>query len=608
MHLKSLAALCGLIYARGLMAAASADTYLDEIVVTATRTAVPLTELTTDVTVLRAGEIRRSGASTLGELLQSQPGIEISASGGPGSQSSVFLRGANANHTLILVDGMRINSATVGTTALEHLPLAQIERIEILRAPASSLYGADALGGVVQVFTRASHGKAGPTGEAGAGSFGTYRASAGYRLNTAHTHAGIHLGYSRSDGYNATRPTAWNFNPDDDGYRNLSGSVHLQHDLAAGHSLAINGFSSQGRTQFDSNATGDDIQEQTLASYALTSLNQIAKRWHSSLRLGGSEDEVRDLSNATRFKTLQRQYEWQNEVVLGPGSLMLGVSRIEQRVFSTTAYSRTRRVTQSYQAGYLLSMDRHALQLNLRHDDDDQFGEQATGFLSYGYRLSPAWRMTASGGTAFKAPTFNDLYWPASAFFIGNPDLRPEKSVSRELGLRWNAAGSEFSATLFDNRIKDLIAYTYLPPPGVPTMVNVNRARIRGLSLHGQTRWSEWTLKASLDLQTPEDALNGKQLARRAQRHGSLEVSRRLGEWDLRTQLIGASHRYDDAANTTRLGGYGLVNLALDRRLDQTWEVAIQLNNVLDKQYELVRGYNTPDRNLFIALRYQPLP
>lgn len=608
MRLTLPAVVCGLYFAAPLHAADANPVYLDEIVVTATRTPVPLLDLTTDVTVLRSSDIRNSAAATLTQLLQYQPGVEITASGGPGSQSSVFLRGANANHTLILVDGMRLNSATVGSTALEHIPLSQIERIEILRAPASSLYGADALGGVMQIFTRAGRGKAGPHGEVGLGSYGSHLASAGYRLDSGTTRGGIHLGYSRTDGFNATTPAAWNYNADDDGYRNLSGSLQFEHDLASGHSLGVNFFTADGRSHFDSNPTGDAILEQGLSSLALTSLNQFSDAWHSTLRIGGSEDELRDLSNATRFRTRQLQLDWQNEVRLPLGSLSVGTSRIEQHVSSSTAYSRSRRDTQSFLAGYLLDLDRHSLQLNLRHDDDEQFGGQGSGFASYGYRLTPGWRLTAGAGTAFKAPTFNDLYWPASAFFVGNPDLKPERSVGRELGIRWRHGDSQLLATVFDNRIKDLIAYIYLPPPDTPTMVNVNRARIRGLALQASTHLGEWRLKANLTFQDPKDATTDHLLARRAQRHGSVELARRLGPWEVRALVRGVSHRYDDAANTVRLAGYGLVELAADYEVDKHWRLGARLNNALDKQYELVRGYNSANRNFFLTLSYQPLP
>lgn len=598
---KTLLALyCGMLWHASAYSVDTDARVLDDIVVTASRVPTSISDLNADVSVVRDAEIRQAGARSLGELLQSQPGIEITAQGGLGSQSGLFIRGANSNHTLILLDGMRVNSATVGLTAVEHIPLDQIERIEILRGPASSLYGADAIGGVVQVFTRAGTDRTGPWVTAGAGGFGTYSLNAGLAHRLGDTRLGLSLGRIISDGFDATQPDSFGHEPDDDGYRNNNASLRLAHALSPGHRLEIQGFVADARTEFDAGAGTDAQQDQTLSTYALTSRNRILPAWESTLRLGQSRDKLRDLNTDTRFETRQDQFQWQNDLRLPVGELLLALERTEQEVSGSTAYTVDARDVDAALLGYRLQHGNHVWQLNLRHDDDSQFGGHSTGSLAYGYRLTPEWRLTLSGGTAFKAPTFNDLHWPVTPWYRGNPDLDPERSRSGEIGLSWERGEHTFSARYFQNRIEDLIAYVF------PSMQNVREARIEGLSLYGQTRLGGWRLAASLDLQSPEDADTGKRLPRRAREHGSLRLSRELGAWDLRAELVATGKRYDDLANTRALDAYAVVNLGADYRLARDVRLTASLNNVFDEQYELAGGYNTPDRYFFLGLQYQP--
>jgi vitamin B12 transporter len=581
-------------------AAAADSPLLDDIVVTASRVPTSMSELASDVGVIRAEAVRAAGARSLTEFLQGQPGIEITAQGGLGSQSGLFIRGANSNHTLVLLDGLRVNSASAGLTALEHIPLGQIERIEILRGPASSLYGADAIGGVVQIFTRSGSSRTGPWLEAGAGSFGAYSLTGGYARGVGDTRFALFLGRTASDGFDATRPGTWGHEPDDDGYRNNHSSLRLEHAFTREHRLELHGFLADARTEFDSSPSIDATQKQRLSTQALTSRNRFRPGWESTLRLAQSRDRLRDLSNDTRFETRQDQLQWQNDLRLTVGDLLLALERTEQEVSGSTAYTVDQRDVDAALVGYRVSLGDHAWQLNLRHDDDSQFGGHATGSFTYAYLLGPEWRLNLGYGTAFKAPTFNDLYWPVSPGYQGNPNLDPERSRQGEIGLRWQRGEHALSAHYFQNRVDDLIAYVF------PTMQNVREARIEGLSLRGETRMGGWRLAASLDLQSPEDADTGKRLPRRAREHGSLTISRALGAWDLRAELIAAGTRYDDLDNTRRLDAYALVNLGADYRLGEDLRLSARLNNAFDEQYELAGGYNTPDRNFFIGLQYQP--
>jgi vitamin B12 transporter len=600
MNKTLLAIACGM--ACNTLALAEQDSIylMDEIVVTASRTPMAMTDLVSDVTIIRGEEIREAGATSLTAVLQSQSGIEIAAQGGLGSQSSLFIRGANANHTLVLLDGMRINSATVGLTALEHIPLSQIERIEILRGPASSLYGADAIGGVVQIFTRGGTEGSGPRLEAGVGSFDTYSLSGGYAHADKANQFSLSVGKTASDGFDATKTGTWGHNPDDDGYRNNNASLRFEHAFNADHSLGLNSFIVDTRTEFDSRPNDRDVQKQQLSSLALSSHNRVLPIWESTLQLGESRDKLHDLSSDTRFETRQRQFTWQNDLTLPLGNLLLVLERTEQDVESTTDFTVTERDIDAALIGYQLSLGKHNWQINLRHDNDSQFGGHTTGSAAYGYRLNQDWRLTLSGGTAFKAPTFNDLYWPVDPYYQGNPNLRPEEARNWEIGMNWQRGQHSLSVRYFHNSIEDLIAYVY------PNMENVNEALIEGVTMRADTTAGKWGISASLDLQSPEDANTGNLLPRRAREHGSLKINRKMGAWDARAELIASGSRYDDLANTRKLDAYVLFNLGVDYRLNKDTLISARLNNVFDEQYELAGGYNTSDRNFFIGLNYQP--
>lgn len=578
----------------------------DEIVVTATRISQPIQNLVADISVISAEDIRAAGQSTLAELLQTQPGAEISSNGGPGANASVYLRGANAGHTLVLVDGMRLGSATTGATALENIPLDQIERIEILRGPASHLYGSDAIGGVIQIFTKSGRGAPRANFSAGFGSFNTRSLSGGYGGEVGNTRFSLQAGQTESDGISAYangNPGYVNQNRDKDGYRNTSLALKLAQTVAAGHEIGVNGFASSGRNHYDGyTSTTDYFSDQTLSTFDVYSKNRINESWHSLVRVGTGSDHLDDYSSSKDvFNTDQNQLLWQNDIAAGPGTAILGVERVEQKVSGTTAYAVPSRTIQSYFAGYQARMGNHSIQLNLRDDDNSQFGRHDTGYLGYGYRMSPRWRVGASAGTAFKAPTFNELYWPGS----GNPGLRPERAHNKEASLHYDGGIHHFSAVYFDNQVTNLIAWAQVGGTWLPS--NINKASLRGATLSASTVLGGFRLDANLTLQNPEDGATGKVLINRSREHGALKISRSAGDWNVGGELIFSGERYADAGNTRKMGGYGLVNLTAGRALDKDWSLQARVNNLFDKSYELAQGYGTPGVNVFVGVRYQPV-
>ena len=581
----------------------------DAVVVTATRLPQAQSQTLQPVRVITADDIAKAGQQTLVEVLQAVAGVEIASNGGFGQPSSVFMRGANSSHTLVLVDGMRIGSATLGTTALENIPLNQIERIEVVPGQLSSLYGSDAIGGVIQIFTKSGKYAPSTSVTAGAGTYGTASATAGINRTIGSMDLSLSVGYLGSSGFDATKPGAFGHDPDKDGYRNGNFSGKVAYRLDARNELGLTVFQSDGRTHFDNDPTTDAVNHQTLSAFSVYSSNQITDAWQSILKAG----QGRDKSTTTGvfpsvFGTRQPQYTWQNNIKLGPGTAIAGAEYLVQDVTSDSTFAQNRRTIRSAFTGYLGKSEKHEWQANVRVDDNSQFGSHTTGLLGYAYWLTDELRLRLGAGTAFKAPTFNDLYAiDPTGFFVPNPNLRPETSYSKEAGVNYQTGSHRFSVTYFDNHIDNLIVFVSDPVTFVGTVQNLSSARIRGVELGYQGSVAGFQANAHATFQDPVDDATGAMLPRRAKEFGSVGASRASGPWILGGEVVASSARFDQAgeAEGTRMHGYALLNLTVAYVINREWSIRGRWNNVLDRQYELAQNFNTPGSNVFIAVQYQ---
>ena len=579
----------------------------DEVVVTAARISQPASRALQPVTVISAEDIAAAGQQTLAELLQAKGGVEITSNGGPGQSSAVRIRGAESTHTLVLIDGVRANSATAGTTSLEHIPLSQIERVEIVAGPLSSLYGSEAIGGVIQVFTRGSRAAPGATGSVSYGAYNTHNVSGGFGAWHHDTEFNINAALSDAGGFSTTKASIpfGQHNPDRDGYRNNSVSAKIAHHFGDNHELGATLFQAEGAAHFDAGPATDDVNRTTVNASSIYSRNRITQNWQSLLKLGfGLDDSVIVGAFPSRTRTDQTQFSWQNDVKLGVGSLIGGIEHLDQHVTSTTAYNQTKRTVDSLFAGYLGEWGQHSWQLNARNDDNSQFGGRTTGSLGYGHRINSNVRVRFGAGTAFKAPTFNDLYFQ-DPFFAGNPNLRPERSRSREAGIDLTGQYGKFSAVWFENRISDLIV---IDPATFATMINLSQTRTQGTEFGYSTEVRGYQLRAKATLQNPVNEANNTLLPRRAKQFGSAAVSHAIGAWRGGAEVVASGARFNGSNEvpTQRMHGYGLLNLFGSYRIDRKWSVDARWNNALGRDYELVQNFNTPGSNLFVTLRYQP--
>lgn len=580
---------------------------LDDVVVTATRTAQPLTDVLADVSIVDRETIEQSGAAALGDVLARLPGIEMNRSGGPGGATSMYVRGAETRFTAVYVDGVRVDSqAGSGGANWEAIPLAQIERIEVLRGPAAAVYGSDAVAGVIQVFTKKGEAGVAPYVGVGAGSHGTYRAEAGVSGASGAVDYALGITRETSKGFNAKKDG----NPDRDDYQATSASGRLGWQLNTAHRLEGNFLYNDTDSGYDVSKTADDRSLHRLQALGLGWQAQWSDSYKTRLSVTDSRDRYETRPSVYFTDTRLRGYLFFNELRVGAHQFTAALERREDELTNESVSSGMRSRAQNALAlGYGLRMGAHTVQLNARHDEDSEFGGKTTGSAAYGYAFAPHWRATASAGTAFKAPT---LYQRFSMY--GDDTLRPETSRNVELGLKWAERANSFSATVYRNNVSNLIdwqgntgtcAGNSGPYPGC--YANVGRARYEGLTLAGAYGLGGVQLRGSLDLQNPKNLDTGRQLGRRAKQHAVLGADTRLAGWTLGAEAQVSGKRYDNNnANAPQLGGYTLFNLYASTRVARDYLVYARLDNLADKNYELARNYATAGRTFFVGVKWAP--
>lgn len=596
---------------------------LSPVVVTATRSAMPVDETLAPVTVITRADIVRLQPQSVQDLLSGLPGVAFGNAGGIGQQTSLFMRGTNSSHTLVLVDGVRIGTVGAGIPAFEQLPVEQIERIEIVRGPRSSLYGSDAIGGVIQIFTR--HGQPGesptPSLNVTAGSHHLVNGQFGLSGGTEHAWYNASIGGQYTRGINACRAAAKNVGgcftnePDQDGYRTYNGALSGGYRWDNGTELSASLLKTKGDIEYDGDSQNYTRRSQQVAGTKLSFA--VLDAWKMSLSAGQNLDRAdnylnradlgADMLHEGYLYSRRNQASWQNDVTLAPGQLLsAGVDYQQEHLRSDTDYLRTSRNNTGVFAFYQGQFDAHELQLSARHDHNQQFGNHNTGAAAYGYSFTNGMKLTASYGTAFHAPTFNDLYFPPFfSFPTANPDLKPEKSRTAEIGLSGHPGVWNWAVNAYQTKITDLIGYdaNFVP-------INVSKARIRGLEGQLGADVDGWHVRGYLTFQKPENRSAGSQqgnlLARRPERIARIDLDRDLGAFSVGGTVNSEGYRYDDAANLQRLGGYATVDLRASWNFQPGWSLQARVANVFDHHYETVRFYNQLGRTAYLTLRYSP--
>ena len=581
-----------------------AETTLPTIVVTAERVAQTAEESLASVNIIDRQEIKQSQAQSLPELLRSVPGLSFSNNGGFGKNTSIFLRGTESDHVLVLIDGIKVGSATLGSTSFEHIPISQIERIEVVRGPRSSLYGSEAIGGVIQIFTRKGKGKVKPHFSMTVGSHKTYQSTVGISGGSDKSWFSANLSGMDTEGFNSCngKPNVagcFTDEPDKDGYQNISGQLRAGYKFNKRAEVDIHWLRSEGESNYDGSFQNQsDIMQQVLgAGLRLLPTDD----WTISLKAGRSWDESDNFKDgifSTRFETERDSIWLQNNLTLGENNLLiLGLDYQNDKIGGTTAYPVTSRDNKGVFGQYLGYFDQHDVQFSLRSDDNAQFGKHTTGNLAWGYSFDKL-RFTASYGTAFKAPTFNELYFPN----YGNSNLKPEESQSFEIGLTAKRSWGSWAINTYQTEIDNLIAYdANVFAPG-----NIDSARIRGLEAVLNTNIAQWDINTNLTLLDPINQSNDKVLPRRAKQTLHINLDRNFNQFTVGTSLHAVGKSYDDAANTRELDAYMTMDVRTGYQITKDWQIQARISNLLDQDYETAAFYNQAGREFFITLNYQP--
>lgn len=591
----------------GLLAAVSVSAFpqemqLSTVVVTANRTEQPIQAVVADITVIDREEIERSGAGALADLLTRSPGLQFARNGVPGSTTSVFLRGADTRFTAVYVDGVRIDTQSgSGGVTWEALPLSQIDHIEILRGPAAAIYGSDAVGGVVQIFTRRGGGRLKPYLRYGLGSYGTQKSEAGLSGATGNLDYALGLAHERSEGFN----TKTNSNPDRDGYTSHAANLHLGLKVNADHRLEATALNSHLNSEYDSSLKAEDHSVHGLSAAGLAWKARWTDRYQSRVQLTEGKDHYDTYPSIYSTDTLVKNHLWHNEYRIGRQLWTAALERREDQLQnSATRPATTLRSQDAVALSYGFHGTSNTLQINARHDIDSEFGGKSTSAIAYAYRLTPQWRATASTGTAFRVPSLFQRFSP-----YGSASLTPETSQNEEVGLKYQKSGESFSVTYHHNTINNLISYVRGAtecPSGSGCYRSTKHARLEGVTVAAEKTCSALTVGASLDWLDPKDLDTGKILPRRARQHGTFTLEAPVQDWSLGGELRIYGHRYDDDANNSRLPGYGLLNLFAQRKLAKDYTLLLRIDNLADHAYQLAKTYDSAGRSVFLGIRWAP--
>lgn len=597
-----------------VLAAKAADNptavQLKTTVVTASRTEQKLADTLAATSVITREDIEQSQAQDLPTLLRGQAGVEIVQNGGFGTSASIFMRGAASNASLVLIDGVPVNSATSGTTNIAQIPVSQIDHIEIVRGNVSALYGSQAVGGVIQIFTRKGDG--GPPrayAEVGYGTNNTTQANAGIAgsFEDGKTRFSLDVSRFHTNGISAQDPRfAPKVNPNRNGDDNTSVSASLSRKFGDTWEAGVRLFQSDASSSYD-NAFGKptdlndtDARVRQISGYVK---GNITDKWNTRFTVTQGDDYSYNYLNGKgngNFHTSSNQIDWTNEYAFMPGQkLIAGYTRLEQTVESNTNFGHNNRHLDSPYLGYEGTFGKHQVQANVRRDMYSDFGGANSYWLGYGYNLTNQWKFMANASDGFRAPTFNELFYPG----YGNPNLQPERSISKELAVQFDG-GERLGLikltgfqTNYTNLIQSLTVFPY-------TAANVARARVEGLELTytGRPLFGV-DVRASFTRQNPTDLDAGKQLARRARQFGSVGLSKTFDKFTVGGDVFYSGERYDTGGQ--HLGAYTLVNLQARYDIDKSWYVSAHLDNVFNKNYQTVYGYNTLGRAIYVSLGWK---
>ena len=577
--------------------AATAAEQTAPVIVTATRTAQIADASVAPVIVIDQQTLQQNPGADIADILRMYTGIEISRNGGPGQTTSMFIRGADSNHTLVMIDGVKINPGTIGAAALQNIDLSMIDHIEVVKGPRSTLYGSEAIGGVINIITKRRKTDGSDfSAAAGGGSYGTKQIRMSAHHHTADRGAGIEVSKIKSDGFPTKAASSV-----DRGYDNLN--VHLYGSQHVGDTdYKISHWQSSGNTQYLDFSNAPVDQDFENATTAITAKTTMGSSWVSTLKLSHISDKIDQNQSSDFAHTSRYAVDWQNDVQWNAKNLLTaGVYRSQENTKASiygTGFDVDTYVNAAYAQNVLTSTST-TLITGLRFTQHQTFGDNTTWDVEYAINLGSAFRLTLASNSGFRAPDSTDRFG-----FGGNPDLKPEKSQNSEIGLRF-APSKHHRVTLnvYRNKITDLAEYDNL----TSMIQNIGQATITGSELVYELLGQHWSARASAAIQDPHNDVNDTQLLRRSKHAYSLLLKYRSSAFDIGIEAYYSGTRPDIDINTylpTTLDPYTLVNLSGEYRFTQTLSMSLRIENLGDTDYQVASGYNTPGRSAYAELRY----
>jgi len=619
-----------LIYTSAAIAALSlpavnviANDDVDNIIVTGTRMPSNLSDSLSAVTLLQRADIERYQASDVFELLSRVPSASFVRNGGRGSATSLSLRGNQSDHSLFLIDGVRIGSATTGGASLASINLATVERIEIIRGPKSNLYGADAIGGVVNIISRKTSDPKVLNIETSFGSNNTSETTAVAGLNGERFNFTAVANVLHTDGIDNTESTD-GVHGDDDAFRNNSLALNLRYQLSDSATLKLSYNQNETESEYDNSCSVGSWPNSSPVDCNIYTVGQvdslfaavdfeINEQWHSSFQMGRTNDEAEeaadniDLSttgSGGEFNTQKTEATWVNNIFLGDDhTLTLGLDYLRDEVTSSTTYDEATRDNEAAFAQYQIQLGAVDTNFGLRYDDNEQFGDFTTASFLAGMNLTDNLRLIGSVSEGFKAPTFNDLYYPG----YGDPSFTPEESTNYEIGLNASLGNALVTVAVFNNQLQNLIQYNSSSFQTDQTA----EVEITGIEFNLDTEVAGWALSLSGSVIDPENKANGKLLRRRAEQSMSFDADYGFNDLTLGFTLRSEGHRFDDAANTIKLGGYTTSAIRASYRISDEWAVKAKVDNLTDKEYVTASSfglgnYRSVGREVMFTVAYTP--
>ncbi|MFW2176295.1 MULTISPECIES: TonB-dependent receptor domain-containing protein [unclassified Moraxella] len=587
-------------------------TNLPDLTVTATRTPTLVKNIIAQTTVIDETDLQRYHGQSVLDVLRQQSGVYITQNGGDGSSNGIKIRGYGSNAVLVLIDGVRYSSATTGIAPLSLIPADQIDRIEVLYgASGSSLYGADAMGGVVQIFTKGQNAdQSNVAVTVGAGTQDSYKGQVTGQLVTPKSTLSLSGGYEKTEGINATNShNTYSYYPDKDGFESKNASLVAKYQLNQGTEVGLTGIYNQSTSDMDSgenviNAYANQKNGAVTGflnyqKQALSAQFKYGQSFDKSTTYDGADWETGRLDDV--FDTTQDQASLQLGYRLPVGQLMAGYEQLKQQV-ETSNYDKKDRTIKSVFTGYQLTQDKYDAQINVRNDDNSQFGNETTYNVGGAYRILPHTRVGASYATGFRAPTFNDLYWKGSE----NPNLKAETSQNTEVFVENRTNLQKTRLTGYTSDVKDKLTWvTTNPQTYQGQMQNVEKVKIKGVNLS-----SDWTVANKLfglsyDYSDVTNQTTNKALVYQPKHQGLVYVGYRQPQFDIRGEVQHIGERYRDASNTNQLDGYTLLNISSNYYINQNLTINARLNNLTGENYETVYGYNQKGVNAFVSATYK---